>query len=194
MHRHLGLIIGQDIWQRVFTARGAKVASRGTLIVGVYCIAYAIAGAVIGMVAAVKFPGLEDPQMAFASVAVGLLPAGISGIVLAASLSALMSTADAPLLATSTLLANDVYRRFLAKDITDAQFLRATRILTAVIGVVVLMCALWIQDVMRGLDVAYTLLSGSLFFPVFAGFFWKRATAAGVLISMCCSAQPPHRS
>jgi SSS family solute:Na+ symporter len=183
----LGLIIGQEIWQRVFTARDGKVAGRGTVIAGVYCLAYAIAGAVIGMVAAAKFPDLADPQMAFATVAVEILPPGITGLVLAASLSALMSTADSPLLASSTLLANDIYRRFLAKDITDGQFLRATRYFTAVVGVVVIACALWIQDVIKGLDVAYTLLSGSVFFPVFAGFFWKRANATGTLVSMCLS-------
>ncbi len=183
----LGLLIGQDIWQRVFTARDTRVARRGTIIAGLYCVIYAVATSVIGMVAARKFPGLEDSQMAFAKVAVDLLPVGVSGIVLAGSLSALMSTASGPLLASSTLVANDIYRRFIAKDLTDGQFLRATRTITGVIGVAVIVCSLWIQDVIKALDVAYTLLSGSIFVPVFAGFFWKRANATGTLISMCCS-------
>jgi SSS family solute:Na+ symporter len=38
------------------------------------------------------------------------------------------------------------------------------------------------------MEVAYTLLSGSLFCPVFAGFFWKRANAFGTIISMFLSA------
>lgn len=87
---------------------------------------YGVAMALIGMVAAVKFSGMEDAQMAFATVAVELLPAGLSGIVLAGSLSALMSTASGPLLASSTLLANDICKRFFAEDITDLDFLRAT--------------------------------------------------------------------
>ncbi|MBW3550830.1 MAG: BCCT family transporter, partial [Proteobacteria bacterium] len=41
-----GIIIGQDIWQRVFTARDGKVARRGGLFAGVYCLLYALAGAV----------------------------------------------------------------------------------------------------------------------------------------------------
>ena len=44
------------------------------------------------------------------------------------------------------------------------------------------------QDVVKALDIAYTLLSGSLFVPVFTGFFWKRANAAGTLASMPLSA------
>jgi SSS family solute:Na+ symporter len=184
----LGLIIGQDIWQRVFTAKDARVARRGTVIAGVYCVAYAVAMALVGMIAAVEFPGLEDPQMAFATTAVDLLPPGASGMVLAGSLSALMSTASGPLLASSTLIANDLYRRFFAKEIADREFLKRTRWITGVVGVAVVCCALWIQDVIKALDIAYTLLSGSLFVPVFAGLFWKRANTAGTLASMCLSA------
>ncbi len=184
----LGLTISQDIWQRVFTAKEAKIARRGTIIAGLYCVAYAGAVAVIGMAIAVKFPGIEDTQMAFATAAVELLPTGLSGIVLAGSLSALMSTASGPLLASSTLLASDIYRRFFAPSITDRDFLRATRLITGIVGVLVILSALWIRDVLKALDVGYTLLSGSLFVPVFAGFFWKRANATGALVSMGVSA------
>jgi SSS family solute:Na+ symporter len=183
----LGLIIGQDVWQRVFTANGAAVARRGTIIAGAYCMLYAAATVVVGMVAAVKFPGMEDPQMAFATVAVDLLPPGVTGLVLAGSLSALMSTASGPLLASSTVIANDVIRRFISKDLTDLEFLRVTRCMTGFIGIGIILCALWLQDVIKALDVAYTLLSGSIFVPVFAGLFWKRATAPAALASMCLS-------
>jgi len=183
----LGLIISQDVWQRVFTARDARVARRGTIIAGAYCILYSVATAVIGMVAAVRFPGLEDPQMAFATVAVELLPAGVSGLVLAGSMSALMSTASGPLLASSTLIASDIYRRFIDRDLSDRKFLWIIRCVTAATGLVVILCALVIQDVIKVLDIAYTLLTGSIFLPVLAAFFWKRANAPGTLASMCLS-------
>jgi SSS family solute:Na+ symporter len=43
-----GIIIGQDVWQRVFTARSVQVASNGGIGVGLYCLCYALAGALIG--------------------------------------------------------------------------------------------------------------------------------------------------
>ena len=52
-----GLVIGQDIWQRVFTARSDKVAKWAGTASGVYCLLYAIAGALIGMGASVILPG-----------------------------------------------------------------------------------------------------------------------------------------
>ncbi len=184
----LGLIIGQDIWQRVFTARDAGVARRGTIVAGVYCIAYAFAMALIGMIASVRFPGLEDPQAAFATVAVEMLPAGLAGVVLAASLSALMSTASGTLLASATVLASDVYRRFVRPDLDDAKFLRTSRLLTGILGVGVVIVALFLGDVITALDVAYTFLTGAVFMPVVAALFWPRATATGTVVSMCVSA------
>lgn len=184
----LGLIIGQDIWQRVFTARDATIARRGTVLAGLYCIAYAFAMTLIGMIAFIRFPTLADPQAAFASVAMEMLPAGASGIVLAASLSALMSTASGTLLASATVLGSDVYRRFLKPEMDDQHFLTVSRFLTGAIGLCVLVVALFIRDVILALDIAYTFLSGAIFVPVMAALFWNRATAAGTLVSMCVSA------
>ncbi len=62
----------------------------------------------------------------------------MTGLVLAGSLSALMSTASGPLLAASTLVANDIYRRFLAGDLNEVGFLRVTRSFTCILGIVVI--------------------------------------------------------
>jgi SSS family solute:Na+ symporter len=61
-------------------------------------------------------------------------------------------------------------------------------LITGAVGVAVVCCALGIRDVIKALDIAYILLSGSLFVPVFAGLFWKRSNVAGTLTSMCLSA------
>ena len=106
-----GLMIGQDIWQRIFTGRNEKVIRRGTIFAGVYCIVYGIAGALIGAAAKVVVPRLESPDEAFAAVAEAALPVGVTGIVLAAALAAIMSTASATLLAASTITASDLLRQ-----------------------------------------------------------------------------------
>ena len=184
----LGLLIGQDIWQRVFTARDARVARGGTVLAGLYCIAYAFATTLVGMIAWLHFPDLQDSQTAFARVAVGMLPVGVSGIVLAGSVSALMSTASGTLLASSTVLASDVYRRFFVTDLSDEKFLGLSRMLTGALGVAVITVALLIGDVILALDIAYTFLTGAIFVPVMAALFWRRATATGTLASICASA------
>ncbi|GGE17054.1 3-guanidinopropionate transporter [Marinithermofilum abyssi] len=183
----LGMMIGQDIWQRLFTAKNENVAKNGTILAGVYSILFAVACTLIGMTAAVLLPGLEDPQLAFPKLATAILPPGVLGIVLAAVISALMSTASGTLLASSTLLVHDIWKRFFRPDLTDQQFLQATRWTTVILGVFILTMAVWIQDVIVALDVAYAFLSGSIFVPVMAAFFWKRATSQGVWLSILVS-------
>jgi SSS family solute:Na+ symporter len=177
-----GLMIGQDIWQRVFTARSAEIARWGSVTAGVYCLLYALAGALIGTAARVIIPDLSTPDNAFARVASEALPAGITGLVLAAALAAVMSTASAGLLASSTILSNDVYAGFVVRG--DHNRVLVSRVATLLVGIVTLVISLIVSDVVGALTVAYDLLSGALFVPIVGALFWRRATAAGALASM----------
>jgi SSS family solute:Na+ symporter len=80
-----GMLIGQDIWQRVFTARSDRVARLGGTVAGVHCLAYALAGAVIGTAAKVLYPKLGAADDAFATIVKDALPVGVRGLVLAAA-------------------------------------------------------------------------------------------------------------
>ena len=179
-----GIIIGQDIWQRVFTAREGRVATYAGIGAGAYCMLYAVAGAVIGMCAAALYPGLENPDNAFATIADGILPVGIKGLVLAAALAAIMSTASACLLASSTILANDVYGRGVRRQ--DAvRTVGENRAWTFACGLVMVGLACLVQDVVAALAVAYNLLVGALLVPVIGALLWRRGTSAGALSAMC---------
>lgn len=180
-----GLMIGQDIWQRVFTARSATVARWGGLIAGLYCLLYGIAGALIGAAARALVPDLQVADNAFARVATEVLPTGLLGLVLAAALAAVMSTASAGLLASSTILANDVYAGIIARE--GRSDLGESRVFTLIVGAAVLAISLAVQDVVGALTVAYNLLTGALFVPIIGALFWRRATGAGALVSMLVS-------
>jgi SSS family solute:Na+ symporter len=176
-----GLMIGQDIWQRVFTGRSPGIARWGTVAAGVYCLLYALAGALVGTAARVILPDIQADN-AFARIATEALPAGITGLVLAAALAAVMSTASAGLLASSTILANDVYAGFVARG--EHNKVLVSRVTTLLVGVGVLVTAVAVNDVVGALTVAYDLLTGALFVPIVGALFWRRATAAGALASM----------
>ena len=178
-----GLMIGQDIWQRVFTGRDEKVMRTGTIVAGVYCIFYGIVGALIGAAAKVVLPNLSNPDEAFAQVTEAVLPVGLTGLVLAAALAAIMSTASAALLATSTIIANDLLS--LVRPVKNALF--ATRVTTLFVGVAVVGVSLVVNDVVGALTVAYDLLTGALFVPIVLGLLWSRGTARAAVASMTVS-------
>ncbi|AGZ36347.1 sodium:solute symporter [Pseudomonas sp. SWI6] len=176
-----GILIGQDIWQRVFTARDEKVCQRAGTTAGVYCVLYGLACALIGMAAHVLMPDLANPNNAFAEMIKSQLPDGIRGLLMAAALAAMMSTASAGLLAASTTLTEDLLPKLRGGKQSS---LGVNRLFTLLTGLVVLAIALAVNDVISALTLAYNLLVGGMLIPLIGAIFWKRATTAGAIASM----------
>ena len=188
-----GMLIGQDIWQRVFTARSPQVAKWGGTAASVYCLLYGVAGALIGTAAAAFMPGMEAKDDVYATVAEKILPVGLSGIVLAAAVAAMMSTASGALIATATVARADVMpilkrlfgRRHRAEANSNPEHdMRSDRLYVMVLGIAVIVIAAMLNDVVAALTVAYDILVGGLFVAILGGFVWKRATGTGALWSM----------
>ena len=182
-----GLIIGQDIWQRIFTAKNERVSKTGTVAAGVYSILYALATCVIGMSVFALLPGLSDPGDAFVAGITAFLPQGVRGIILAAAMAAAMSVSSGTILASSTILYNDLYVRFVNNKPSRRNEVNVTRAFAAVIGVAVMVCALWINDVLAGIDISYGYLSGCVFVPLVASFLLKRFSPKAGLWSLAVS-------
>ncbi|HJG63325.1 MAG TPA: sodium:solute symporter [Corynebacterium stationis] len=204
----LGLLIGQDIWQRVFTAKTPGVARLGGTTAGVYCILFGVAGAIIGMAAAVLLPGIEVRDDVFASVALEVLPVGIGGIALAAGVAAMMSTASGGLIAAATVVQADVIPLLKGMSekrgprkltpmkvvkVADASAARAeqaeedvniNRRWVLIFGVIVLFIAMAVPDVVAALTIAYDILVGGLLVAIIGGLVWKRGTGAGATWAM----------
>ncbi len=179
-----GIFIGQDIWQRVFTARSEGVAKVAGTAAGLYCVLYGLAGALIGMAAKVLLSDLENVNNAFASIVQTSLPNGIRGLVIAAALAALMSTAAAGLLAASTTVVQDLLPRLRQGRESGSGDVHENRIATLLMGAVVLVIALVVSDVISALTLAYNLLVGGMLIPLIGAIYWKRATTAGAISSM----------
>jgi SSS family solute:Na+ symporter len=181
----LGILIGQDGWQRVFTARSVSVARTGGVLVGLYCIAYAAAGALIGAAGRTFLPPLADTDLAFAAIVKVVLPAGLRGLVLSASLAAIMSVATSCLLATSTVFLKDVYLTVKGSDGTGS--VAESRVLTLTLGMLAAAVALAMHGVIDALTVGYDLLVGSLFVPIIAAMISRRGVPAAALASIVVS-------
>jgi SSS family solute:Na+ symporter len=181
----LGILIGQDGWQRVFTARSVGVAKAGGVFVGIYCIAYAAAAALIGAAGRTFLPPLQDPDLAFAQIVNTVLPIGLRGLVLAAALAAIMSVATSCLLATSTVFLEDVYLALQQSGGTGS--VRQSRILTLSLGLLAALVACVMHDVIAALTVGYNLLVGAIFIPTIAAMLLPRGDAHAALASIVAS-------
>lgn len=148
---------------------------------GVYCVLYGVTGALIGMAGKIVLPSLSNTDGAFAAIAQAVLPVGVSGLVAAAALAALMSTASACLLASSTIALEDVLPAIRRKP---SGGLAAGRVTTLFMGAVMLGLAFVVRDVLAALTLAYNLLVGGMLIPLVGAIFWPRATSAGAIASM----------
>lgn len=189
-----GMLIGQDIWQRVFTARTPAVARWGGTAAAIYCLFYGVAGALIGTAASTFLTDVEVSDDVYAQIAETILPVGISGLVLAAAVAAMMSTASGALIATATVARTDVKPLLLrlvgrgdadnpANSATENE-VRSDRIYVVVLGIVVIVIAALLNDVVAALTIAYDILVGGLLVAILGGFLWRRATGTGALWSM----------
>ena len=193
----LGLLIGQDIWQRVFTAKTPTVARWGGATAGVYCILYGAAGALIGLGARVALPNIDVAKLGkdvvYAEVATNLLPIGIGGLVLAAAVAAMMSTASGALIAAATVARADVlpfvagwFGKSINTDDTDnpEHDVKANRMWVLGLGVVAIVIAIITKDVVAALTIAYDILVGGLLVAILGGLLWKRGTGVAAAASM----------
>ncbi|RSS89698.1 sodium:solute symporter [Streptomyces sp. WAC02707] len=186
-----GMLIGQDIWQRVFTAGSDRTAKWGGTVAGTYCLVYAVAGAVIGTAAKVLYPKLASPDDAFATIVKDELPMGVRGLVLAAALAAVMSTSSGALIACATVANNDIWSRLRGavrgpegEGADGHDEVKGNRAFILAMGVAVIVISIALNDVVEALTVAYNLLVGGLLVPILGGLLWKRGTAQGALASV----------
>ncbi len=101
-------LIGQDFYQRLFAARDATVARRSALLGGVFLIAISFFPAVVGM-GARGLSELTDSTQSVPWVLQNLFSPVLGGVILAAILAAIMSSADSLLTAATAHVVKDLW-------------------------------------------------------------------------------------
>jgi SSS family solute:Na+ symporter len=160
--------VGPDIYSRLFCAKDEQVAKSSALWAGLAIIPISLFIIIIGMGAKILYPDIPSEQ-AFPTVIGELLPVGLSGLVLAALLAAIMSSADTCLLTTSTIFTEDIYKRIFPGT-GEKKRLMISRLGIVIIGIVALLIALQLGGVISSLLLAYTIYTSGIVLPVLVGF------------------------
>ena len=126
--------------------------------------------------------GLGDNETVFMVMVDALFHPAIAGILLAAILAAVMSTADSQLLVSSSALAEDFYKALFNKDASQQQLVRVGRIAVVVIAVIATLLAMDKDSKVLDL-VSYAWAGfGAAFGPaLILSLFWERMTKAGAM-------------
>lgn len=167
----LTYVVGPDMYSRIFCAKGDRAARTATFSTAALLIPVALAVTVIGMGAAALFPKIT-PEEALPTVIKELFSPLPAGIIMAALLCAVMSSADTTLLSASTILTVDIIGSYSISK--DKNILPRSRLIITTLGVCALVVALALKGIIASMIFAYTVYTTGVILPVIAGFFRER--------------------
>jgi len=177
-------LIGMTLYQRMYACRDERDAKKAWYIAGLFEYpAMAFIGVVLGACGRALFADIE-PEMAVPMLIKTVLPMGLTGIVVAAYFSAVMSTADSCLMAASGNLVNDLLEKLSSSPWKTRTHVRISQIVTLLIGAIAIVLALQFNTVLDGILHAYAFMVSGLTVPTLGAFFWKRSSAPGALAAM----------
>ena len=162
-------VVGPDMYSRLFCAKGEKTAQQSAILSAFLFIPLAFAIIFIGMSAKVLYPEISA-EGAFPQIITSVLSPGLSGLILAALVAALMSSADTCLLSQSVILTEDIVKR-VHPALDEKKTILLTRLSLVGLGLVALGLALALEEVISSLLFAYTIFTCGLVVPVIAGFY-----------------------
>ncbi len=181
--------IGMTLYQRIYAAKDKKTAQKGWFIAGLFEYPLmAFVGVILGMFSHVALENgmlgahtlaTMDAEMGLPILLRTVLPIGVLGIVLSAYFSAIMSTADSCLMAASGNVVTDIFKKHDSK-----KSLRYSQITTLVIGILALLMALKMTNVLDLMLYSYSFMVSGIFIPVLVALFVRKPNATAALLSM----------
>ena len=183
----LGSIPQQDVFQRVTSARSARIAIIASILGGVLYFCFTFVPMFIAYSATLidpeKFNALiqTDSQLVLPTLVLQHTPVFAQAIFFGAVLAAIMSCSSATLLAPSVAFSENILRGFFP-GLGDKAFLRMMRITIVCFTVIVLAFALNTNaSIFKMVENAYKVTLAGAFVPLFFGAYWSRATTQGAL-------------
>ncbi|MDO5738649.1 MAG: sodium/proline symporter [Ornithinimicrobium sp.] len=181
--------IGYMGWPHVnvshMAMRRPSVARRAGLYSTTFNLLFIPAAYLIGMMGLVIVPNLDNPELAIFEVAEIVLPPVALGVVMAAIMAAIMSTADALLLQAGTIASHDLWGRFRKQKTDERTAVTISRITVLALAVIGTILAITEPPGVFDIVVFSTSVLGAAFVPVYVcAVWWKKANSAGALASI----------
>ena len=188
----MGVMVGPDIWERVFATKDQKNLKRGLQYGIVIVIILSIIMTVIGLVMkhSLQNVAVED---VFSKGFLLLLPAGISAFAMVLLYAVTLSSADTITFVVSSVMTRDL--KNYTKRYSDESMKKMTRIFMIAFIVAGIDIAIFYKNIMN-VGFAFASVAVSLFPVVFGTFyfklkeravFWSLATALASIVILVCS-------
>jgi Na+/proline symporter len=138
---------------------------------------------IVGLGGMALYGAIDDPERYYPMVMRSLLPPGIFGLAVASFFAAFMSTIDTQLNWGSSLLVNDLYRRFFRKERTEREYLLAARCFIILIAVLGALGSFAVKDISLAWKLIYSITAG-IGTVYIARWYWWRVNAWSEISAM----------
>jgi len=173
--------------QRFYSAKSEKDGKKIGLLSAALFLIFPVIFLFPSVAARVVLPNLANPEMAYVSLCLKLLPQGIMGLMIAAMFAATMSVLSAEFNVTASVLTRDIYQRLFRKNAQPKETLWVARFMTLGVGVVVAVGALFVEKLGGAFQVNQYLsgiFSIPMIIPVIMGVVFWRPQPWGAIASM----------
>ena len=174
-----GMVTDQPTYQRVNSAKSAKISKIACYLSCIMMIPLALMPAFIGSFGAYKYNA--SGNSAFFDVILNELPAIVCALIIAAVLAAVMSTIDCGLITMSTVLTRDIWQGALHKNPSEKQLKKITLVINILFMGSSTILALSSGSILGLLNSVYSFLAAACFVPFVGGIVWKRADARSAM-------------
>jgi sodium/proline symporter len=166
-----------------FMAIQNEAAVRRGAVISTVWVFLVFCGAVgLGIVARAVYGELPDPEKVLPIAAMDFLPGVLAGLVIAAVLAAICSTADSQLLLSASAVTHDLYVRLFGREPDESHRFRANRLVVLLIGVIAtLVAAAEVRTVFDFVLYAWAGLGAAFGPALILTLVWHRTTGWGVL-------------
>lgn len=158
-------VVGPDIYSRVFCAKDSKTAFRSVLAVALILVPFGFVLSYVGIYASTFHSGAQNSS-SLVNLANSILPEWAAGILVAALISAVLSTA-----ATTLLTASMIISELFNKDINNQKSFRQTKFFIIGVGILSMVISLKITSIVSSLLLALSFYSGAFIIPMVAALF-----------------------
>ncbi len=182
----LGSIPQQDVFQRVMSSKSEQVAVRASYMAAFLYLSVALLPLFIALCARILNPQLleGDEQMMLPRMVMEHTALPMQVLFFGALLSAIMSTTSGALLAPAAILSENLIKPLSSRQFTGKQRLWLVRMSVIAIAIVSTFIATISKNIYELVGESSALSLVSLFVPMMAGLYFKRAKSLGAVLSM----------
>lgn len=177
-------MISPGLVQKVYGARDVRAVRVGVTANAVGQMIFAFVPPLLGLCAFAALPHLANAELALPSAMKLLLPKWLGFWTLASIFSAELSATDAILFMLSTSIAVDFFKTFVRPQVTQQGLLLANRVAMVGSAIVGVLLAIALPSIISAVSIFYGLIAVSLFVPMLAGIYSRRANSGVAMTSI----------